>query len=104
MAVRSRRPGSFAMLPVSHSRWYHAPSMLDRITPLILTRDEEANIGRTLAQLAWAREVVVVDSLSTDNTIEIARRFANVRVIPRAFDRHDLQWSFGAAQIATPWV
>jgi len=78
--------------------------MLDRITPLILTRDEEANIGRTLAQLAWAREVVVVDSLSTDRTIEIARRFPNVRLIPREFDRHDLQWSFGAAQITTPWV
>ena len=28
------------------------------VTPVILTRDEEANIGRTLAQLAWAREVM----------------------------------------------
>ena len=73
--------------------------MLDRITPLILTRDEEANIGRTLAQLAWAREVVVVDSLSSDDTINIARRFANVRVIPRAFDTHDRQWSFGVEPV-----
>jgi glycosyltransferase involved in cell wall biosynthesis len=78
--------------------------MLDRITPLILTRDEEANIGRTLAQLAWAREVVVVDSLSSDDTVNIARRFANVRVIPRAFDSHDRQWSFGVEQVTTPWV
>lgn len=78
--------------------------MLDRITPLILTRDEEANIGRTLAQLAWAREVVVVDSLSTDDTAKIARQFANVRVIPRAFDSHERQWSFGVEQGSTPWV
>jgi glycosyltransferase involved in cell wall biosynthesis len=78
--------------------------MLDRITPLILTRDEEANIGRTLKQLAWAREVVVVDSLSSDDTVNIARRFANVRVIPRAFDSHDRQWSFGVDQVTTPWV
>ena len=37
--------------------------MLDLITPLILTRDEEPNIERTLGQLAWARDVVVVDSI-----------------------------------------
>ena len=36
--------------------------MLDEITPLILTKDEEANIGRTLAQLGWAGEIVIVDS------------------------------------------
>lgn len=78
--------------------------MLDRITPLILTRDEEANIGRTLAQLAWAREVVVVDSLSSDDTVKIARRFTNVRVIPRAFDSHERQWGFGVEQVSTPWV
>jgi glycosyltransferase involved in cell wall biosynthesis len=78
--------------------------MLDRVTPLILTRDEEANIGRTLTQLAWAREVVVVDSLSSDATVEIARRFANVRVVQRAFDSHERQWSFGVEQVTTPWV
>ncbi|MEA2338415.1 MAG: hypothetical protein QOE82_2422 [Thermoanaerobaculia bacterium] len=78
--------------------------MLDHITPLILTRDEEANIGRTLAQLAWAREVVVVDSVSIDDTLAIARTFANVRIVSRAFDAHDVQWRFGVAQVSTPWV
>ena len=78
--------------------------MLGDITPLILTRDEEANIGRTLAQLAWAREVVVVDSLSTDRTVSIARQFANVRLVQRAFDSHARQWSFGVEQVTTPWV
>ena len=79
-------------------------AMLDRITPLILTRDEEANIGRTLAQLTWATEVVVVDSVSTDATVAIARRFANVRVVQRAFDSHAAQWTFGADQVTTDWV
>jgi len=78
--------------------------MLDRITPLILTRDEEANIGRTLAQLAWAREVVIVDSMSSDATVEIARRFSNVRVVRREFDSHGRQWTFGVEQVTTPWV
>lgn len=78
--------------------------MLDRITPLILTRDEEANIGRTLGQLSWAREVVVIDSLSTDATVAIASQFPNVRIVSRAFDSHAEQWRFGAEQVRSPWV
>ncbi|HEX8408350.1 MAG TPA: glycosyltransferase family 2 protein [Thermoanaerobaculia bacterium] len=78
--------------------------MLDQITPLILTRDEEPNLARTLGQLTWAREVVVVDSFSTDATVAIAGTFPNVRVVQRAFDEHALQWTFGLQQIRTPWL
>jgi glycosyltransferase involved in cell wall biosynthesis len=78
--------------------------MLDLITPLILTRDEEANIERTLRQLEWARDVVVVDSLSTDATVEIARRFPNVRVFSRELDSLAGQCNFALAQIRTPWA
>lgn len=74
------------------------------ITPVILTRDEETNIGRTLAQLAWAPEVVIVDSLSTDATVSIAKSFPNVRVVERPFDDLASQWNFGAAQVRTPWI
>ena len=76
---------------------------LAEITPLILTKDEEPNIGRTLAQLTWAREVVVVDSFSSDATVEIAKRFPNVRLLQRPFDEHAKQWTFGQQQVRTPW-
>jgi glycosyltransferase involved in cell wall biosynthesis len=76
---------------------------VDEITPVILTRDEAPNLARTLGQLAWARDVVVVDSFSTDGTVEIARRFPNVRVFQRAFDDHASQWTFGQQQVRTPW-
>lgn len=78
--------------------------MLAEITPLILTRDEAPNIGRTLAQLRWAGEVVVVDSVSADDTVAIARTFPNVRVVERPFDTHAAQWQFGVAEVRTPWV
>ncbi len=77
--------------------------MLDDITPVILTRDEAPNIARTLGQLAWAQDVVVVDSFSTDGTVELARGFPNVRVLQRAFDDHASQWTFGLQQVQTPW-
>ena len=75
------------------------------VTPLVLTYNEQENIGRTLAALAWAQEVVLVDSFSTDTTLELARAaHPNVRVVQRKFDTHTAQWNFGLDQVRTPWV
>ena len=80
--------------------------MLDQITPLILTYNEAPNIGRLLDSLSWARDVVVVDSFSDDETLEIATSFRNVRIFQRAFDCHRNQWEFGLREtgIESPWV
>jgi glycosyltransferase involved in cell wall biosynthesis len=64
------------------------------ITPVILTYNEEPNIGPTLASLTWASRVVVVDSGSSDRTREIVRSFANVAWHVREFDSHAAQWSY----------
>ena len=80
--------------------------MLDQITPLILTYNEAPNIARSLAGVSWAKDVVVVDSFSDDDTIAIAKSFPQVRVVQRAFDNHRNQWEFGVKEtgITTPWV
>ena len=80
--------------------------MLDHVTPLILTYNEEANIGRTLDMLTWAREVVVLDSGSSDQTCDVARRFPNVRLVTRPFDNHAAQWNHGLqdTDIQSEWV
>ena len=73
-------------------------SSLNRVTPVVLTYNEEPNIGRTLESLRWARQVVVVDSGSTDQTEAIARSFGNMKWFVRAFDTHIAQWQFGVQQ------
>ena len=80
--------------------------MLDQITPLILTFNEAANIERNLRRLSWANDIVIVDSFSTDETIDLAERFAKVRTFQRTFDTHAQQWNFGLKEtgIKTPWV
>lgn len=80
--------------------------MLDQITPLILTYNEAPNIARTLTSLSWAKDIVVVDSFSNDDTVKIAQSFPRVRVFQRVFDCHRNQWEFGLREtgIATPWV
>lgn len=80
--------------------------MLTDITPLILTYNEAPNIRRTLEQLRWALDIVIVDSFSDDDTLEIVSTFPNVRVVQRKFDNHEGQWNFGRREtaISTEWI
>ena len=55
------------------------------ISVLILTLNEEQNLRRCLASVRWAEDVLVLDSFSTDRTVEIARQ-AGARVLQRRFD------------------
>ncbi len=78
--------------------------MLDQITPLLITFDEAANLRRTLTALAWARDIVVVDSGSTDGTLDIIAEFPKVRVVTRAFDTFADQCNHGLQEVRTEWV
>ncbi len=72
---------------------------------LILTKNEEANIGACLESVAWCDDVVVLDSLSTDRTREIAAA-AGARVFERAFDDFGAQRNHALDHIGFrhPWV
>lgn len=74
------------------------------VTPLILTLNEAPNIRRTLGQLSWAREILVVDSFSTDETLDILKSFPQVRLVQRRFDTFSGQCNFGLEHIDTEWV
>jgi glycosyltransferase involved in cell wall biosynthesis len=78
--------------------------LLIEITPLIITYDEASNIRRTLDKLAWARRIVVIDSGSTDGTVEIMRCYPQVQVIQHPFADFASQCNYGLTQIDTPWA
>jgi glycosyltransferase involved in cell wall biosynthesis len=78
--------------------------MFFQITPLVLTYNEAPNIRRTLEKLTWAKEIVVVDSFSTDETEAICRKIPSVRFIQRKFDDHTSQWNYGVEQCQSDWV
>lgn len=76
------------------------------ITAVVLTLNEELNLAECLASLVgWVEEIVVVDSGSTDSTLNLAAR-AGARVAHHAFESHSAQWSWALEnlQINTDWV
>lgn len=52
--------------------------MRERISACITAGNEENNIRRCLESVAWADEIVVVDSFSTDKTVEICRKYTDL--------------------------
>ena len=74
------------------------------ITSLILTFNEEPNIQRTLDSIKWIKNIVVIDSFSSDRTLEILKEYSNVKVFQRKFDNHTNQWNFGIEQVKTDWI
>jgi len=67
------------------------------ISVIILTHNEETNIGRCLDSVSWSDDILVVDSFSEDRTVEISKR-CGARVIQRAFDDFSSQRNFASEQ------
>ncbi|MBE9203840.1 glycosyltransferase family 2 protein [Synechocystis salina LEGE 06099] len=74
------------------------------ITPLILTYNEAPNIERTLQKLQWAKRIVIIDSFSNDETLEIANNHPQVEFFQRQFTSFADQCNFGLGKISTEWV
>jgi glycosyltransferase involved in cell wall biosynthesis len=68
------------------------------ISVLVLTLNEEVNIAGCLESVAWSDDVVVLDSLSSDRTVEIAREHG-VRVVQRVFDNYANQRNYGLQDV-----
>jgi glycosyltransferase involved in cell wall biosynthesis len=79
-------------------------NFINQVGVLILTYNEAANIERTLSKLRWAKRILIIDSGSSDKTIDIVRRYSQVEVVYRPFDDFANQCNFGLSRIATPWV
>ena len=73
------------------------------ISAIVVSYNEEDNIGDCLESLRWCDEIVVVDSFSTDRTVEICRRYTD-RVIQRAWAGYRDQKAFAHSQATREWV
>ena len=77
--------------------------MLFRSTATIITLDEAAHIAGAIDSVAWADEIIVVDSGSRDGTTDIARA-RGARVVERAWTGYIDQKNYAASIASHDWI
>jgi glycosyltransferase involved in cell wall biosynthesis len=86
-------------MKLSESRTATRPT----VSAIVVCYNEEDNIGRCLESLVWCDEIVVVDSFSTDRTVEICGRYTD-RIIQREWAGYRDQKAFAHSQATKDWV
>ena len=73
------------------------------ISVCIITKNEEKNIRACLESVQWADEIVLVDSFSTDRTVEIGREYTD-KVTQNEYQGQVEQKNFALAQATNDWI
>jgi len=68
------------------------------ISVVILTKNNQDKVNNLLISIDWVDEIVIVDSGSTDKTIEIAKKPSKVKVFRRGLDSFSSQKNFGMSK------
>ena len=74
-----------------------------KLSVYVLTYDEEAKIRDCLESVLWADEIVVVDSFSTDHTVQICQNYTD-RIIQEEFSGFGKLRNFALKQCANDWI
>jgi len=73
------------------------------LAAVVITKNEEGNIGACLASLRWVQNIIVVDACSTDRTVEIAREYTP-HVFIRSWPGFGPQKNYGIDQADADWI
>ena len=77
-----------------------------KITTIVLTFNEEKNIAECLESLNnFFDEIIIVDSGSTDNTLEIAKKYTD-KIYSHPFENYSIQrnWALSNLPIDNEWI
>lgn len=74
-----------------------------QISAVIIAKNEEENLKKSLPKLSWCDDIVVVDDYSTDNTSAVATSFG-CKVFQRRFDGYGTQKQFAVSQAKHSWI
>ena len=76
---------------------------MNKLSVLIITKNEEKNIRRCLESIQWADEIIVVDTFSSDKTVAICREFTD-KVFQKNWTGYGPQKNFCASKAKNRWV
>src|SRR5262245_51405397 len=78
-------------------------STVMKISAVVNCGNEQRNIADCLESVKWCDEIVVVDSMSTDRTAEIAKNFTD-KIIRRPWPGYIAQKNFALEQATGDWI
>ncbi|HRB01437.1 MAG TPA: glycosyltransferase family 2 protein [Ignavibacteria bacterium] len=76
---------------------------MNRISGLIICRDEENNIEDCIKSIQWCDEIVVIDSFSKDRTLEIVKKFTD-KVFQNEWEGFSKQRKFALSKVNSEWI
>lgn len=76
---------------------------MTNVSVIVITHNEEENIRGCLESVKWADEIIVMDSFSTDRTLEIGKEYTD-KVFQRAWEGFGSQKQFALEQAVLEWV
>lgn len=76
----------------------------NKISGLVITYNEEQNIEELVESLDFVDELIVVDSFSTDKTVEILSKFPHIKVVQNEFENYTKQRNFTLKLASNPWI
>ncbi|MDP2939658.1 MAG: glycosyltransferase family 2 protein [Candidatus Omnitrophota bacterium] len=77
---------------------------MDKLSVIIITRNEESNIRDCLGSVKWAGEIVLVDQSSADKTVEIAKEFTDKIYITENKDFCEPDRMFAISKASNEWI
>jgi glycosyltransferase involved in cell wall biosynthesis len=77
--------------------------MVNSISAIVITKDEERNLRDCLQSIQWVNEIVVVDAGSKDQTVEIAKEFTQ-KIFIRPWDGYGAAKNYALSQCTGDWV
>ena len=76
---------------------------MNKISVVVITKDEEKNISDCLKSVQWADEIIVVDSESSDRTVELAKQFTD-KIFIRKWEGYVPQKKYALSLARNEWI
>ena len=76
---------------------------MNKISVIVITKDEEKNISECLKSVEWADEIIVVDAESCDKTIELAKKFTD-KIYIKKWEGYVPQKKYALSIASNDWV
>ncbi len=76
----------------------------NKISGLVITLNEELNIQSIINNLDFVDEIIIIDSYSTDRTVEIVKTNKKARLVQNAFENYSAQRILALSYASFPWI